>query len=151
MTIEWLRGDILESPAVVLVNAVNCVGVMGAGLALEFRKRFPECYKDYQDCCQKGRLSPGRLHVYRLCDGRTIVNLPTKRHWREKSRLGDVHAGLRTLRWFVEKEKPFSIALPALGCGLGGLSWEDVKEAISLHLEVLPDVRVMVYEPLKEE
>lgn len=115
------RGNLLDSDAVALVNAVNCVGVAGAGIALQFRERWPEQVAEYTAFCQAGKMRPGVVHESELPDGRKILSVPTKRHWRESSHLYDVSAGLYGLRRYLDATGLESVALPALGCGLGGL------------------------------
>ncbi|AMK23218.1 ADP-ribose 1-phosphate phophatase related protein [Sphingobium sp. TKS] len=128
--IEHIRGDMLEASAHILVNAVNCVGVMGAGVALAFKRHYPAMFLDYQRACRAGMVRPGRLHVWQSATGRLIVNLPTKRHWRDASRYEDVESGLDALHDFVRPLGPTTIALPALGCGHGGLDWARVSPII---------------------
>jgi O-acetyl-ADP-ribose deacetylase (regulator of RNase III) len=138
VTLLNARGNLLDSNCQVLVNAVNCVGVAGAGLALQFKQRFPEQVAEYSAFCRTGRMKPGVLHEALLPDGRSIVSLPTKRHWRERSLLGDVKVGLQALREYCEETQPTSLALPALGCGLGGLLDAEVTEAVEQYMSGLP-------------
>ena len=148
--LELTRGDILKADAEALVNTVNCVGVMGRGIALQFRKAFPENFKAYKSTCDKKRLHPGMMFV---CDlnhfqnPRYIVNFPTKRHWKGKSKIEDIESGLEALVEEVNKRNIRSIAIPPLGCGLGGLSWNQVKPMIQKAFGALPDVHVFLYEP----
>jgi len=128
--IEEHQGSIFDAPVQALVNAVNTEGIMGAGLAKEFRERFPEAYEDYRRACERHELVPGTLHDYWLPDGRRIINFPTKTLWRSPSRLAYITAGLPVLADFVRMNAIPSIAIPALGCGLGGLSWHVVKPRI---------------------
>jgi O-acetyl-ADP-ribose deacetylase (regulator of RNase III) len=147
---ELVRGDILKADAEALVNTVNCVGIMGRGIALQFRKAFPENYKAYKSLCDRGGLEPGKVHVFdlnRFENPRYIINFPTKKHWKGKSRLEYIRAGLTALVAEVGTRKIRSIALPPLGCGLGGLQWHDVRPLIEQAFQVLPDVRVIVFEP----
>ncbi len=148
--IEWTRGDILQADAEALVNTVNCVGIMGRGIALQFRKAFPENYKLYRAVCERGELHPGMMLVYdlgRLHNPRYIVNFPTKRHWKGKSRIEDIEAGLPALVEEVRRYNIRSIAIPPLGSGLGGLDWKDVRPRIERAFRDLPDVHVLIYEP----
>jgi ribA/ribD-fused uncharacterized protein len=135
---------IFDVPAQVLVNPVNCVGVMGKGLALEFKQRFPENFTAYKEACDRGEIQPGRIFVQEA-QGKSIVNLPTKGHWRDSSQLVDVEAGLYALLAWSLVNKPESIAIPALGCGLGGLKWEDVLPVIKQVAELLDNHGILVY------
>lgn len=149
--IEFRQGDILQADAEALVNTVNCVGVMGRGVALQFRKAFPENYEAYRGACERGELHPGTMFVFtlsRLHGARFIINFPTKRHWRGKSRLEDIQVGLQTLVEEVRQRGIESVAVPPLGCGLGGLDWRQVRPLIEEAFSTLPRVRVLVYEPV---
>lgn len=114
-------GNLLDSPARGLVNAVNCVGVAGAGLALQFRQRWPEQVAEYAAFCRAGKMAPGVVHDSLLPDGRRILSVATKQHWSEPSHLRDVSDGLSALRRYLDATELESAAIPALGCGLGGL------------------------------
>ncbi len=149
--IEFAQGDLLAAPTEALVNAVNTVGVMGKGIALQFRQTYPEMFTAYARACAKGDVHIGKMHVFdhgaandRM---RWIINFPTKRHWREPSRMADVEAGLIDLVATVERFEIRSIAIPALGCGLGGLQWVDVQPRIERAFAVLANVRVLLYAP----
>lgn len=147
---ERTRGDILQADAEALVNTVNCVGIMGRGIALQFRKAFPENYKLYRAVCEREELRPGTMLVYdlgRLTNPRYIINFPTKRHWKGKSRIEDIEAGLPALVAEVRRLGISSIAIPPLGSGLGGLDWREVRPRIERAFQDLPDVRVLLYEP----
>ena len=147
--IEYQTGDLLTSDAEALVNTVNCVGVMGKGIALEFKKAFPDNFKDYAKACKRDEVHPGRMFITeRLGNPKYIVNFPTKRHWRAKSRISDVESGLTALADEIRTRQIRSIAIPALGSGLGGLDWEAVRSLIDQELgELSADVQVMVFEP----
>jgi O-acetyl-ADP-ribose deacetylase (regulator of RNase III) len=148
--IEFKSGDILKDDAEALVNTVNCVGVMGRGIALQFKKAFPANFKAYAAACKEDLIQPGRMFVFetgRLAPPRYIINFPTKRHWRGKSRMGDIEAGLEALAETVREKGIRSIAIPPLGSGLGGLEWSEVKERIEAAMEPLTDVQVTIYEP----
>jgi O-acetyl-ADP-ribose deacetylase (regulator of RNase III) len=148
--IELKQGDILRANAEALVNTVNCVGVMGRGLALQFKKVFPDNFKCYKTVCDRKELQPGKMLIYdlnRLHKPRYVVNFPTKRHWKGKSRMEDIEAGLQTLVSEVQKRDILSIAIPPLGCGLGGLCWSDVRAKIEEAFQGLTDVQVLLYEP----
>lgn len=149
--IEYRSGDILKSEAEALVNTVNCVGVMGRGIALQFKNAFPENFKAYAAACKREQVQPGRMFVFetgQLTPPRYIINFPTKRHWRGKSRIEDIEAGLAALVTEIRARRIRSIALPPLGSGLGGLDWvAEVRPRIETALRVLDDVQVIVYEP----
>jgi O-acetyl-ADP-ribose deacetylase (regulator of RNase III) len=147
---EFRTGDILSDDAEALVNTVNCVGVMGRGIALQFKKAFPDNYKAYLEACNKGVVQPGRMFVYetgKLTPPKFIINFPTKRHWRGRSRIEDIQAGLVDLKALLSTERIRSIAIPPLGIGLGGLEWNEVKELIEASIGEVDDIRVTVYEP----
>ena len=151
--IEYRKGDILAADAEALVNTVNCVGVMGRGIALQFKEAYPENFRAYAAACKRGEVQPGRTFVFetrRLTPPRYIINFPTKRHWRGKSRMEDIEAGLEDLVLLIRRLGIRSIALPPLGSGLGGLDWERVRQRIERSLSNLSDVRVIVYEPCRE-
>ena len=149
--IQLQQGDILKAEAEALVNTVNCVGVMGRGIALQFKKAYPDNFKMYKAVCDRKELRPGRMLIYdtnRLVMPRYIINFPTKRHWRGKSRIEDIEAGLKTLAEEVGKRGIRSIAIPPLGCGLGGLDWNIVRSMIEKTFEALPNVQVLLFEPV---
>lgn len=148
--IEYKTGDILAEEADALVNTVNCVGVMGRGIALQFKRAWPENFKAYAAACRRHEVQPGRMFVFatgRLTPLRYIVNFPTKRHWRGKSRIEDIEAGLAALVEEVRARGIHSVAVPPLGAGLGGLDWKEVRPLIERALGDLPGVRVVVFEP----
>jgi O-acetyl-ADP-ribose deacetylase (regulator of RNase III) len=147
--IELGHGDLLQADAEALVNAINCVGVMGKGIALQFKQAFPENFRRYAQACA-GEVRPGRMFVVDTgIPGRHryIVNFPTKRHWRNGSRLEDIESGLRALVEEVQQRDIRSIAIPPLGCGNGGLRWADVKPRIEAAFAELAHVRVVLFEP----
>lgn len=142
-------GDVLRAEAEALVNTVNCVGVMGRGVALQFKKAFPQNFSDYKAACDRGEVVPGKMFITErrgLDAPRFIVNFPTKRHWRGKSRMEDIESGLIALREDIDRLGIKSIAIPPLGSGLGGLHWPDVRGRIETHLNDLPGVEVIVFE-----
>jgi O-acetyl-ADP-ribose deacetylase (regulator of RNase III) len=144
------EGSLLDADADALVNPVNTVGVMGKGLALAVRKAYPDSFHAYRIACANGRVRLGTMFTCEtgLPSGpRFIVNFPTKGHWRDASRLGDIRAGLEDLRLTITYRGIRSVAIPALGCGLGGLDWSDVQPLIAAALGDLSGVRVMVYAP----
>ncbi len=144
--IKILVGDFFESSAATLVNAVNCVGVMGKGIALVFKERYPDMFKEYRLLCQKNMLKCGVPYYYSDSDGNSILNFPTKKHWRSPSELSYIAEGLD---WFVDNYKKLkitSIAFPALGCGNGGLSWNVVGVLMYSKLKDLP-IDIEIYAP----
>ena len=148
--IEYKSGDIFDEQSEALVNSVNCVGVMGRGIALQFKKRFPDNFKAYAEACKRGEVKPGRMFVYELGHmtyPHYIINFPTKRHWRGKSRLNDIEAGLGALVQEIQNRNIRSIAIPPLGTNLGGLRWTDVRPRIKAALEVLSDLEITLFEP----
>lgn len=148
---EFKTGDILAEDAEALVNTVNCVGVMGRGIALQFKNAFPANFRNYEIACQRGEVQPGRMLVVetgRLDNPRFIINFPTKRHWRGKSRLADIREGLVSLVREIETRNIRSLAIPPLGAGLGGLRWTEVRPLIEKAFQPLESVRVIVFEPL---
>ena len=135
--IAYCCGDIFESEAAAIVNPVNCVGIMGKGLALEFRKRFPNNFSIYWEVCRRRELDTGQVLIVRE-RGLDIVNFPTKKHWRDPSRLEYIDAGLQTLlREMLARDIP-SVAVPPLGCGLGGLRKKDVLPLLEKHFSIGP-------------
>ena len=148
--IEFRPGNLLNTEAEALVNTVNCVGIMGRGVALQFKKAFPANFKAYAAACERREVQPGRMFVFetgRLESPRYIINFPTKRHWRGASKMSDIEAGLEALAGEITSRGIRSIALPPLGSGLGGLNWPDVRSAITSALSDLPDVAITVFEP----
>ncbi len=148
--IEIGRGNLLEADVDALVNTVNCDGFMGKGIALQFKQAFPENFKFYERACKAGEVVPGRMLTHDnggLLKPRYIINFPTKRHWRNKSRIEDIELGLAALISEVRRLSIRSIAVPPLGCGLGGLNWKDVRPRIESAFEAVPAVEVILFEP----
>ena len=148
--IEYTKGNLLEADAEALVNTVNCVGFMGKGIALQFKQAFPENFEAYRRACDREELQPGRMLVFNtrsMVGPKYIINFPTKRHWKGKSRMEDIEAGLETLIEDVVRLGIRSIAVPPLGCGLGGLDWNKVRPRIEQAFKAVPDVRVLLYSP----
>lgn len=144
------EGNLLEADVEALVNTVNTVGVMGKGIALQFKRAFPDMFDDYSAAVKRGEVELGRMHVWhneQLAGPRLIINFPTKQHWRGGSRLQDIEAGLDDLVAVMRKHDIRSIAIPPLGCGHGGLEWADVAPLIREKLGAAPDVDVRVYAP----
>lgn len=151
--IRYTHGDLLDAQDEALVNPVNTVGVMGKGLALAFRHRFDLNHRLYVAACQAGELRVGKMFVTetgQVSGPRWVVNFPTKQHWRQPSQLRWVSDGLVDLRRFIAQHQVRSIAIPALGAGLGGLAWPDVRAAIESALAELDDVQITVYEPVSD-
>ena len=150
LMLQFKSGDVLSENVEALVNTVNCVGVMGRGIALQFKRAFPDNFKAYADACKRGKVLPGQLFIFKtgmLTNPRYIINFPTKRHWRGKSRIEDIEAGLRALVDVIREHSIRSIALPPLGSGLGGLEWHDVRLRIEDALCGINHVRIIVFEP----
>ena len=148
--IQYTKGDLLSAPTEALVNAVNTVGVMGKGIALQFKKAYPHNFKVYHKACKDKTFDIGQVLVVResTIEGeKCIVNFPTKKHWRGKSKYEFIETGLEALATAIEEYEIESIAIPALGCGYGGLEWEKVKALIEKYLSDLEEVEVLVYEP----
>lgn len=149
--IRFTQGNLLEAPAEALVNTVNTVGVMGKGIALMFRERFPENFRQYAAACKAGQVQIGTMFVTEtreLDAPRWIVNFPTKQHWRAPSQLEWIVAGLADLRRFLIEHHVQSVAIPPLGAGNGGLDWPSVREQIEHTLGDL-DIETLIYEPTR--
>jgi O-acetyl-ADP-ribose deacetylase (regulator of RNase III) len=148
--IECKTGDIFTIDSQAIVNTVNCVGVMGRGIALQFKKKYPENYKDYEAACKRKEVKPGKMFVHdtrKLINPKYIINFPTKRHWRGKSRLEDIESGLKDLIKVIIDRNIQSIAIPPLGAGLGGLDWFTVKNLIINAFKDLHDINILLFEP----
>lgn len=141
--ITYIKGDIFSSPAKILVNTVNTVGVMGKGVALEFKKRYPEMFQEYRRLCEEKRLSIGTLMVWRKSD-KWVMLFPTKKHWRYPSKIEYIEAGLKKFAENWDKLGVDSIAFPRLGCGNGGLDWEEVRPMMKRYLEKIP-MNIYIY------
>ena len=147
--IEIRTGDIFKADADAIVNTVNCVGIMGRGIALQFKNAYPANFKAYKAACDAERVQPGRMFVFETgkFTPRYIVNFPTKRHWKGKSRIEDIEAGLAALAREISDRGIKSVAIPPLGAGLGGLDWDDVLPRIKAALQNIPGVNVIIFEP----
>lgn len=150
-----VQGDLLQAEVEALVNPVNLVGVMGKGLALQFKETFPETSAPYSAACKAGRFHVGEVLTVALKPRarplpKYVIHFPTKRHWREKSRLEDVVAGLGSLVREVERLKVRSIAVPPLGCGLGGLDWNEVRPRIEGALGEVDGLETHLYLPTEK-
>jgi O-acetyl-ADP-ribose deacetylase (regulator of RNase III) len=150
MTVKLTGGDLLQQDVDAIVNTVNTVGVMGKGIALQFKQKWPENFKAYAKACKAGEVQPGKMFIYDaggLLRPRYIINFPTKKHWREASKIEDIESGLKDLIAQVKALGIRSIAVPPLGCGNGGLDWKDVRPLIERAFEALPNVDVRLFSP----
>lgn len=148
--LQYKTGDILAEETEALVNTVNCVGVMERGIALQFKNAFPDNFKAYAEACKHQEVRPGRMFVFdtgQLTHPRYIINFPTKRHWRGKSRMEDIEAGLIALQDVIRARNIRSVAIPPLGTGLGGLDWSAVRLRIEEALGDVDDVRIVIFQP----
>ena len=148
--IEYKVGDIFGEDVEALVNSVNCVGIMGRGIALQFKNVFPENFQAYAEACRRKEVQPGRMFVFetgRLTNPRYIINFPTKRHWRGKSRMEDVESGLQSLAHEIRVRGIRSIAIPPLGSDLGGLNWSDIRPRIEAEMRRIADLDVVLFQP----
>lgn len=164
--ITFIKGNILESPCEALVNTVNCKAVMGRGLALQFKDKYPHMFADYRGACRKNEVKVGSMHVWRnpevykwlrAREGVAVfasppgplyvINFPTKDHWKNPSQIEWITSGLADLVHVVNEKEIKSIAIPPLGCGLGGLNWYQVKKEIEKFSSQLEKVKIEVYEP----
>ncbi len=143
-------GNLLETESEALVNTVNTVGVMGKGIALQFKRAYPNMFRSYSAACKRGEVSLGKVHTWptgAMSGPRYIINFPTKGHWRSRSKLSDIEAGLKDLVAVVRNLEIKSIAIPPLGCGNGGLQWSEVRPLIEEAFAEAPEVDVRVFPP----
>lgn len=152
MPIEYLEGDILRAKTQVVVNTVNCEGIMGKGLALQFKKNFPDMFTEYKKKCKEGKISIGKLDLYKSPFRYWILNFPTKDRWRKASKLDYIEKGLIEFTNKYREWSITSIAFPKLGCQQGGLNWVDVKPLMEKYLD-LPELKVEIfsYKPSEPE
>ena len=147
----FTQGNLLAAPVEALVNTVNTVGIMGRGIALQFKQAYPPMFRQYEQACKAGEVKLGKMQVFDLggLDGgpHWIINFPTKGHWRADSHLADIEAGLQDLVATIRKLRIRSIAIPPLGCGNGGLDWNEVRPRIQAALAGLPEVEALIYAP----
>lgn len=146
------HGNLLNADADALVNTVNTVGVMGKGIALQFRRAFPEMFRAYKRAADAGEVELGRMHVWRSnapTGPQYVINFPTKSHWKAKSRLDDIERGLHDLVKVIQELGIKSVAVPPLGCGHGGLAWSEVAPRILAAMAQIPDVNVLLYPPIE--
>lgn len=148
--LEFVKGDFFDFDADIRINTVNCVGVMGAGVALAFKKKYPEMFKEYARQCKEKEITPGQPTVWKQGDmfskGIEIINFPTKNHWRNPSEYEYIEDGLIWLSNYLKNKEGLTITLPALGCGHGGLDWGEVKRLIQKYLEKTSN-NILVFEP----
>jgi len=148
--ITFSKGDLLQSGAEAVINTVNCVGVMGKGIALQFKQAFPRNYDAYRRACDAGEVRLGEMFVFdtgSMINPRWIINFPTKGHWKAKSRLSDIETGLEDLKRVILENGIRSIAVPPLGCGNGGLDWAEVEPLLRRALGDLNEVDVRLFAP----
>ena len=148
--IELRQDNLFEADVEALVNTVNTVGIMGKGIALQFKRSFPENFKAYAKACKKGEVQTGQMFIFdrgELKRPKYIINFPTKKHWRQKSKIEYITEGLEDLVEQVKRLGVKSIAIPALGSSNGGLNWDEVKPLIEQAFTELPEVKTLVYEP----
>ncbi len=148
--IKFKTGNILKDKSDAIVNTVNCVGVMGKGLALQFKKAYPDNFKRYKTACNKGLVNPGKMFITQSSDlisNQWVINFPTKKHWKGNSKIDYVSKGLEDLVKQIDELGIKSIAIPPLGAGLGGLDWDIVKNRIVDAFKSIDNVVVTVYEP----
>ena len=148
--IESKSGDLLSDDADALVNAVNCIGSMDGGIARQFKIRFPEYFRDYAESCERGEIRLGEVNLYETGSAEPpfyYVNFPTMHLPGQKARIGDIDRGLADLGRKIEKRRIRSISIPALGCGVGGLEWKDVRKCIEAALGDIDGLRVRLFEP----
>lgn len=148
--IKYVEGDFFDYDTDIRINTVNCVGVMGAGVALAFKNKYPSMYREYVSVCKNNQIEPGKPHVWNSGDlfskSLTIINFPTKIHWRNNSEYEYIEKGLQWLEEYLQDKQDMSISLPALGCGHGGLDWSRVKKLIEKYLSNSP-AEILVFEP----
>lgn len=143
MLLQYIEGDMFTSPAQCIVNTVNIVGVMGKGIALTFKEKYPDMFLEYKKACSEGILNIGNLMIWHANDYDLLL-FPTKEHWRGKSKLEYIERGLQKFLEIYEKEGITSIAFPKLGCGNGGLDWADVRPVMEKYLRGLP-IDIYIY------
>jgi len=145
------QGNLLTAPTEALVNTVNTVGIMGRGIALQFKQAYPAMFRDYERACKAGEVQLGKMQVFDLGGlvggPRWIINFPTKAHWRAASRMADIEAGLKDLVATIRRLHIRSIAIPPLGCGNGGLDWNEIRPRIEAAVAEEPEVQALVYTP----
>lgn len=144
--LTFLKGDIFSSECQTIVNAVNCVGVMGAGIALEYKKRFPLMFSSYKTLCDNNLLEPGKLHLHKVNDNRWILNFPTKIDWRNPTKMEYLEQGFQKFKETYKEKGITSIAFPHLGCQNGGLDFEKQLKPLMIRMLSDIDIDIKVYE-----
>lgn len=144
--INFVKGDILLSNDEAIINPVNIVGVMGKGLALQFKEKYPLNFKLYNNACKNNKVQIGIMYVTRE-NNKIIINFPTKKHWRNPSKIEYINSGLDSLILLIQQNNIKSVSIPPLGCGCGGLNWDEVKQLIIQKLSILDNVIINIYEP----
>ncbi len=150
--IEFVHGNLFDAEVEAITNAVNCGGVMGKGIALEFKRRYPDAFAAYKRVCDTGQFRLGQVFIFDRGESvspRYIVHFPTKNHWRDSSQIEDIETGLKSLVSELYRLQIDSIAIPALGCGLGGLEWTGVRQEIEKAFASCITVKVLVFLPLE--
>jgi O-acetyl-ADP-ribose deacetylase (regulator of RNase III) len=148
--IRFTQGNLIGEKVEALVNTVNTVGVMGKGIALMFKEAFPDNYERYESACKNGEVKVGHMFVVErneMFGPKWIINFPTKKHWRHPTKMEWITEGLKELRTVIIEKKIKSIAIPPLGCGNGGLDWQDVRREMQDALSDIKDVEIIIYEP----
>lgn len=147
--IIFKTGNLLDEFTQALVNPVNCVGIMGKGLALDFKHEYPDNFLKYKAACDQGLIKPGMIYATVDIGSRTthIINFPTKDHWKQPSKIEYIESGLVALVEYIQTQNITSISIPALGCGNGGLNWLDVKPKIVSAMETCSQVNTVIFEP----
>lgn len=146
LLVQSVDGDIFSCGVGAIVNPVNTIGPMGAGLARQFARRFPGLEDWYKRECREGRSDIGVISVYDSGDS-LVLNFPTKKHWSNPSEMGYIRDGLSALSGVIESRRLDSVALPALGCGLGSLPWDEVFRTIAEWSEHHPDLKIHLFPP----
>jgi len=150
MMVDLKKGDILKEETEAVVNTVNTKGVMGKGIALQFKECFPENYKQYKKACDEGKVETGKMFVTEtglLLNPRYVINFPTKEHWKNPSKMEYIHEGLKDLVRVIQDKNISSISIPPLGCGNGGLDWNEVRPAIEKALSDISNLQIVLFEP----
>jgi O-acetyl-ADP-ribose deacetylase (regulator of RNase III) len=148
--IEFTKGNLFDSGCEALVCPTNCRGVMGKGIALQFKNRYPIYFKTYWNCCMNDYIQLGKVMLFKDFATPYIFSLPTKYHWTEKSQIIFIQSGLKDLAFRLKNSALKSVAIPALGCGEGHLDWNMVKPLFEYYLGGLKDRRILIYEPLEQ-